>query len=307
MKNEVLKILSKFNCPENILERYDEPHRFYHTWDNHIEPMLQYAKNGEFFHEDLLLAIVFHDIIYDPTRDDNEFQSAELYKQFTGRGEDLIYKAIIETKTHKPTFDLSIILTQLDLAIIDSTFTNFVNFEKNIFKEYQFLDYSKYKIGRIKVLEELGASKNKIEYVKNRDIKIGVYTGSFSPFHIGHYDVLSQAEKIFDKVIIARGINPEKCFELRPLPKSIMNRQIIEYDGLLTDMINGLNYDVTLIRGIRNASDLEFEKIQLQYMRELKPDLKIVTFLSDPKHEHISSSALKSLEKFSSIDKYIIK
>ena len=38
-----------------------------------------------------------------------------------------------------------------------------INFEKNIFKEYQFLDYSKYKIGRIKVLEELGASKNKIE------------------------------------------------------------------------------------------------------------------------------------------------
>ena len=41
-------------------------------------------------------------------------------------------------------------------------------------------------------------------------MRLGIYAGSFNPFHKGHYNILCKAEKIFDRVIIARGINPDK-------------------------------------------------------------------------------------------------
>ena len=74
-------------------------------------------------------------------------------------------------------------------------------------------------------------------------MKIGIYPGSFNPFHKGHLNILEKAEKIFDKVILARGINPEKKNEIMPLPKSIENRTWMNYNGLLTDFIKSLPYD----------------------------------------------------------------
>jgi pantetheine-phosphate adenylyltransferase len=38
--------------------------------------------------------------------------------------------------------------------------------------------------------------------------KIGVYAGSFNPFHVGHADILHQALEVFDEVILAIGNNP---------------------------------------------------------------------------------------------------
>ena len=89
-------------------------------------------------------------------------------------------------------------------------------------------------------------------------MKIGVYAGSFNPFHKGHYNILCKAEKIFDKVIIARGINPEKNNVLVPLPKILDDRPVLSYNGLLTDFMTSLEEEnVTLIRGLRNSVDLQ--------------------------------------------------
>ena len=39
---------------------------------------------------------------------------------------------------------------------------------------------------------------------------IGIYTGSFNPFHLGHLDILNKAKRMFDEVVIAVGHNPDK-------------------------------------------------------------------------------------------------
>ena len=76
---------------------------------------------------------------------------------------------------------------------------------------------------------------------------IGVYAGTFNPFHSGHMNIVNQACQMFDRVIIAHGKNPDKPVEDIDVPDSISSSfEIGEYDGLLTDYIQQLE-DINLI------------------------------------------------------------
>ena len=137
--------------------------------------------------------------------------------------------------------------------------------------------------------------------VKESSLKIGLYAGSFNPFHKGHYNILQKAEKIFDKVIIARGYNPEKKNELVSLPNIIMDRTVMAYNGLLTDFIKTLPYtNITLIRGLRNSVDLQYEMNQYRYLQDLMPNIQMISIFCDKEFEHISSSGIRTLSIFGS-------
>ncbi len=290
------------------LDNYGDSTRFYHNYE-HIWNMILEAKNSNVLSTELLLAIVFHDIVYDPKRNDNEEKSVEVFRNHF-RGDfidiDAVAKAILETKAHEPISQLGKLLCTLDLGVLYGDFGKFVEFENNIFKEYQFVDYNTYKVERIKVLEKLGVGQSRIDYVKYRTPKIAVYAGSFNPFHVGHYNVLEKAERIFDKVIIARGVNPDKNNDFVELPSKIQNRQIVQYSGLLTDFINELGYDVTLIRGLRNSDDLKYEMTQYQFLQDLDPKINVVSIFCDKQYEHISSSAIRNLQKYNKHQKYLL-
>lgn len=133
-----------------------------------------------------------------------------------------------------------------------------------------------------------------------------MFAGSFSPFHKGHYNVLQKAEKLFDKVIIAFGKNPAKDVHSWPVPKTISNRQITSYNSLLTDHIDSFGYEVTVIRGLRNSTDFQYEQNQYRYIQELKPDIKIINIFCDKEFEHISSSGIRTLEKYNKHQNYLL-
>jgi pantetheine-phosphate adenylyltransferase len=137
---------------------------------------------------------------------------------------------------------------------------------------------------------------------------VGVYAGSFNPFHCGHADILHQALEVFDEVIIAPGQNPmkdNKEYDNFPDGHPILGRaKVIPFTGLLSDFLNelkGLNKDneIFLVRGLRNGEDLQYEQNQLQFIKGMYPSLKTVFFICDKKFEHISSSALRALKKVS--------
>ena len=140
-------------------------------------------------------------------------------------------------------------------------------------------------------------------------MKVGIYAGSFQPFHKGHMNILEKAERIFDDVIIAIGRNPDKSQMDRDeieenLPEG---RNTIFYEGLLTDLIIKLEGDleeaeITLIRGLRDDMDLKYEAKQLQVMLDMKPDLKHILILCDRDFNHISSSMIRQLRSFSEDD-----
>jgi pantetheine-phosphate adenylyltransferase len=140
-------------------------------------------------------------------------------------------------------------------------------------------------------------------------MRVGVYPGSFNPWHKGHLNILEKAEKIFDKVILARGINPEKKNVIMSLPNSIANRTWMNYDGLLTDFIKTLPFDnITVIRGLRNSVDLQYELNQYRYLQDLMPDIQLISIFCDKEYEHISSSGIRLLTQYGEdkIKKYLV-
>jgi pantetheine-phosphate adenylyltransferase len=251
-------LLRSLKIPTNLLDRYDEPHRFYHNWD-HIASMFEQCDGKILINlipsEELvlILSILFHDIVYDPKANDNEEQSVKLFKKHynnkLGRYDSWVDShvtlSILETKTHKPSFLESETLSDLDLSILYSSMPELLAYEEKIFKEFQFVDWSIYKEKRCEILEKFADDLGILELhrlteaIKMRKPNIGIYAGSFNPFHIGHLNILKKAEAIFDKVIVAQGVNPDKG-NSEFNPPNLPN-QIIQYQGLLTDMIENMN------------------------------------------------------------------
>ena len=103
-------------------------------------------------------------------------------------------------------------------------------------------------------------------------------------------------------MIIAQGINPEKVQDNKMSVKNspvLKYRQVETFIGLLTDYVNSKEVDaeVTVIRGLRNGDDLDYEVNQLRFMEEMKPNLKLIFINCDKQFEHISSSSIRNLER----------
>ena len=315
MINEISNRLIQLNFDKDIVNRYSEPQRFYHTLD-HIIDVLNELRNSDLLkHDELFLAAIFHDIVYNPQSNTNEEDSAAFFlneaksSQLTTEQKEHIKQLILDTKHHKPTVKFSEEFIKADLAILNSSFDKLIKYEKQIFKEFQFVDYKEYKIKRIEVLKHFNANGNLnhlIDYVNSVEPAIAVFAGSFNPFHKGHFNVLKKAEKLFDKVIVAFGKNPDKSIRNWPIPQTIGNRQHTEYHGLLTDHIDSFGYDVTVVRGLRNSTDFQYEQNQYRYIQELKPDIKIINIFCDKEFEHISSSGIRTLEKYDKHKGYLL-
>jgi pantetheine-phosphate adenylyltransferase len=299
-----------------VLDRYRESHRFYHTL-NHLDEIWQLLEAQGYGDNDvLLLTTVFHDIIYDPRSATNEEDSAEYFNEvFAGDAalKALVTDIILDTKHHKPGSALSEVFSAADLNILHQPFDKLLVYEQQIFKEFQFVDHKIYREKRAEVLRGLKKGVDNpaldylITYVENFEPSIAVYPGSFNPFHKGHFNILQKAERIFDKVIIARGVNPGKEKAIYELPEVLRYRQTETYEGLLTEFIDGLGYDVTILRGLRNGSDLQYELNQYRYLQELgNKNIKITAIFCDMEFEHISSTGIRQLEKYGKTGEYLL-
>lgn len=153
-------------------------------------------------------------------------------------------------------------------------------------------------------------------------MKIGIYPGSFNPWHQGHDDILQKALLMFDKVIIAVGRNPDKppreFKALNDLWSQAVDSigveesdrvKVVEFKGTLADFANNyyetgdtgtlyVSHDAcAVIRGLRNSQDFEFEKNQQYWNEDLGLKIPTIYLISDRKLTHISSSALRLVAK----------
>lgn len=306
--------LNQLGFADAVLSRYDEKHRFYHTL-NHLSEVLTCLKQQGGLDDELFLAAVFHDAVYDPRATDNEEKSAELFEEEAKKTQlkpgqvNRIKQYIIDTKTHQASDKGSQLLINADLDIFNQPLNRLLDYERQIFKEFQFIEYREYQNKRIEILNSLnkeGKLNLLLDYVTYRKPKIAVFCGSFNPFHKGHFNILQKAERIFDKVIIAFGKNPEKNDRTWAIPNAIKNRQLSEYNGLLTDYVASIAYPVVVIRGLRNSTDFDYEQNQYRYIQELMPEINIVNIFCDKEFEHISSSGIRTLEKYDKHQNYLL-
>ena len=135
-------------------------------------------------------------------------------------------------------------------------------------------------------------------------MNIAVFAGTFDPFTIGHQDIVNRALPLFDKIIIAIGINEEKkpLFSLEEREK-IIRKSFENHLKIIINTYTGLtgafcekNEAKYLIRGIRNTIDFQYENDLAQANKEIF-DLETVFFLTSPTLSHISSSLVRELYK----------
>lgn len=135
--------------------------------------------------------------------------------------------------------------------------------------------------------------------------KNALYPGSFNPFTIGHEDIVNRALTIFDKVIIAISVNPNKhvnddeltarLFKLQQLYKDDNRVTVIVNKGLTTECAK-LNKCSAIIKGIRNSEDLNDELVQAEINRKLG-FIETVFIPAAFKHMYVSSSLVRTLNK----------
>ena len=145
--------------------------------------------------------------------------------------------------------------------------------------------------------------------------KIGLFTGSFDPMTNGHMDLIERASKLFDKLYVGIFYNPHKNgllpieSRLKTVEKAVAhleNVQVIaSHDELVVDVARKLGVHV-LVRGLRNAADLQYEASFDFYNHQLAGEIETVYLYSRPEHVYISSSAVRELLKFGQdISKYV--
>ena len=133
--------------------------------------------------------------------------------------------------------------------------------------------------------------------------KTAVFPGSFSPFTYGHKSIVDRMLPLFDKIIIAIGVNSLKnniYSEEKNVKwiKNIFNNEskieVISYNGLTVNFCNkySANY---IIRGVRDEKDFDFEKKVAQNNKELNSKIETLLITTLPKYSHISSSIVREI------------
>lgn len=175
-----------------------------------------------------------------------------------------------------------------------------IQHERSLLSAFQSIPYPILRDSRIAYLQASKSSDDIIHFLQSHRPNLAIYAGSFNPFHLGHLNIVHKAAAIFEKVIIARGINPEKNIDEASWNADALDMyEIAEFAGLLTQFIDvHAQYgNVTLVKGLRNGDDLDYEVNQLRFMETMYPQLKVVFIQCDKEYEHISSTALRNLER----------
>ena len=133
--------------------------------------------------------------------------------------------------------------------------------------------------------------------------RTAVYTGSFDPITLGHLDVIQRASRIFDRVVVGVGVNPDKQPMFSPAERVELVRQSVSrlpnvevesFDGLAVAFVREKGGRV-LLRGVRSLTDIESEFTMSLANRNLDPDIETVFLMTDAQYSHISSSLLKQI------------
>ncbi|MFZ1749881.1 MAG: pantetheine-phosphate adenylyltransferase [Saprospiraceae bacterium] len=136
-------------------------------------------------------------------------------------------------------------------------------------------------------------------------MNIAVFPGSFDPITLGHVDLVRRAVPLFDKIIVAVGVNLQKStlFSLekrlewlKEVFKDYPEIEITYFEGLTVRFCEKKNANY-IIRGLRNASDFDYEKTISQLNTIIGKDLETIFLISQPEYSHISSTIVREIIK----------
>ena len=127
-------------------------------------------------------------------------------------------------------------------------------------------------------------------------MKTVLFPGSFDPFTIGHLNLVTRALQLFDKVVVAVGVNSDKHYmftteermqRAREMLGGNPNVEIVSYSGMTVDCCHEVGA-VGILRGVRNTKDMEYEETVAAVNRTLAPDIETVILFADTPYKAIS-------------------
>ena len=136
-------------------------------------------------------------------------------------------------------------------------------------------------------------------------MRVALFPGSFDPFTRGHQAIVERALPMFDRLVIAIGVNrakkgwmpiEERLERLRMLYANEPRVEVVAYETLTMDLAEqyGAKY---ILRGVRSVTDFEYERTIADANRRIA-GLETVFFIADADTAHISSSLVRELASF---------
>ncbi len=140
--------------------------------------------------------------------------------------------------------------------------------------------------------------------------RTGFYPGSFDPVTFGHLDIIARSARLVDKLVIGVGVHVGKQSLLSPAQRveliEQVTRPVSEHSGLKISVVTFDDLAVQaakrvhasiIIRGLRDASDFDYEVQMAQMNGSLTPDLETVFLAASPATRMIASSLVKQIAK----------
>jgi len=140
----------------------------------------------------------------------------------------------------------------------------------------------------------------------NPNPRVAVYPGVFDPVHLGHLDIIERGSRIFERLVVGVGVNPEKAtlfsidervHLLQEVARPFANVQVQPFTGLAVRFVKQVGAGV-MIRGLRTVSDMEYEFSMSLTNQTLDPAIETLFLLSKVDYSHLSSTLIRQIASF---------
>jgi len=135
--------------------------------------------------------------------------------------------------------------------------------------------------------------------------RTAIYPGTFDPITLGHMDVIHRGLKVFDRIVIGVAENPKKCpmfdldTRLAMVRESVADNPAVEavaFTGLLVDLAHE-HHAAALLRGLRAASDFEYEFQMATMNRHLDERIESVFVMAREDYTFVSSRFIREISE----------
>ena len=140
--------------------------------------------------------------------------------------------------------------------------------------------------------------------------RTAVFTGTFDPLTLGHLDVIGRGRRLFDHVVVAVGINPNKTALFTIEERVTLARRVVapfpnvsvdSFEELTVQFVRRIGAGV-ILRGLRTLTDMEYEFGMTLTNHHLDPTIETVFLMADAEYSHVSSTLIKQVARYGGAD-----